>query len=375
MTNNKPFKNLNAIRFIAAFMVIIHHIEQIKSILHIPNYWENNTVVIIGKLGVVIFFVLSGFLISYLLLKEQEITKTIHIKKFYMRRILRICPLYFLIIFVSFFILPFMEVFKINGFDKSVIWHDLYSKLLLYTLFLPNLAASVYGFMPYIHQTWSIGAEEQFYLLYPVLNKYIKNKWAIAFGVISIYLVVKFSFHFLPENKYIALFKLFWLSTPIDCMAIGGIFALIIYEQTAFVITLRKILFTKHVQIITCLLTIILIYNAFYFPYLHFEFYAVLFGILITNFACNEQRLFSMENYYLNYLGKTSYSLYILHPIAITLAIKLLDYYKMQTNYLLYPLVSVIVVLMSIIIYELFEKVFINKKSKYTSVKSVNAQQ
>src|SRR5690348_17102619 len=72
------FENLNAIRFIAAFMVIIHHVEQFKYILGVPG--EGSKVIgMLGKLGVVLFFVLSGFLISYLLFKEKEVTKTISI--------------------------------------------------------------------------------------------------------------------------------------------------------------------------------------------------------------------------------------------------------------------------------------------------------
>jgi peptidoglycan/LPS O-acetylase OafA/YrhL len=61
------FPNLNGLRFIAAFMVIIHHLEQIKFVLGLKNYWDNSFVLVIGKLGVILFFVLSGFLITYLL--------------------------------------------------------------------------------------------------------------------------------------------------------------------------------------------------------------------------------------------------------------------------------------------------------------------
>ena len=110
------FENLNSIRFIAASLVIVHHIEQFKSFFGIQNYFKDVRIEMIGKLGVVLFFVLSGFLISYLLFKEKEYTKTISIRKFYIRRILRIWPLYFLIIILSFFVFPFIEIFKISYF-------------------------------------------------------------------------------------------------------------------------------------------------------------------------------------------------------------------------------------------------------------------
>jgi len=89
------FPNLNGLRFIAASLVIVHHVEQFKEILGYSNYNEFSFIKLIGKLGVMLFFVLSGFLITYLLLVEQKEKGTIAIKSFYMRRLLRIWPLYF----------------------------------------------------------------------------------------------------------------------------------------------------------------------------------------------------------------------------------------------------------------------------------------
>lgn len=96
------FPNLNAIRFIAAFFVIIHHTEQFKELFHINNVFNIPFVYAVGKLGVILFFTLSGFLITYLLLRERENRKKINIKNFYMRRVLRIWPLYYLIVVLSF---------------------------------------------------------------------------------------------------------------------------------------------------------------------------------------------------------------------------------------------------------------------------------
>ena len=92
------FPNINGLRFIAALLVIIHHTEQIKDILGLSNYWSTPIIRSIGGLGVLLFFVLSGFLITFLLLDEESTTGTISIKKFYIRRILRIWPLYYLIL-------------------------------------------------------------------------------------------------------------------------------------------------------------------------------------------------------------------------------------------------------------------------------------
>ena len=93
---------LNGVRFIAASMVMVSHIEQGKSTVGLANWFsEEHPLIYRGELGVTLFFVLSGFLISYLLLTEFKTTQTISIRNFYIRRVLRIWPLYFLIVFLG----------------------------------------------------------------------------------------------------------------------------------------------------------------------------------------------------------------------------------------------------------------------------------
>ena len=76
----------------------------IKEQMDCPNLYHDNKLIIeLGGLGVIFFFVLSGFLITYLLLKEKEQTGTVNVKKFYARRVLRIWPLYFFIVLLGFF--------------------------------------------------------------------------------------------------------------------------------------------------------------------------------------------------------------------------------------------------------------------------------
>ena len=363
------FKNLNAIRFIAAFLVIIHHIEQFKQMFGIPHYFDNPIVEIIGKLGVVMFFVLSGFLISYLLFKEKEVTDTINIKYFYIRRLLKIWPLYFLIVFLAFFILPKIDFFAIESL-KGEMHHNFFAKILLYVFFLPNLALRLFAAIPYASHLWSIGVEEQFYLIWPGLNKKINNKWLLMFGVIGVYLLIKFSLLLLPTSATIITMKGFWDSTPIDCMAIGGLFSLIIYEKTRFTVVLKKILFDKITQWFTLILTATLMLMAVKIPYLNYEVYAVLFGVVIVNFAANESRLFSMETGWTNYLGKISYGLYMYHPITIVTAIHCLHYFGIVNDYLLYPFVVLLTVGISAVSFEFFENRFIRMKTSYSKIKS-----
>jgi len=366
------FPNLNGLRFIAAFLVIIHHIEQIKSRFKIENYWGEGGIAfigIIGKLGVVLFFVLSGFLITYLLLAEEHSFKKINIRQFYMRRILRIWPLYFLIIVLAFFVLPNFEIFTYPGFGKDIIYSNLLWKLLLYAIFFPNLVITLFGIVPYASHTWSIGTEEQFYLIWPVLIKYLKKyRILLMLTIIVTYLAFKFflqtSFaNYLPYKDVISSF---WNTFPIDCMAIGGLYSILLFQKSKLLkYLLRNDLFYFSI----CLVTLFMI-KGVYIPYIHYEFYSVLFGLIILNFSANNKIKISLENKALNYLGNISYGLYIYHPIGIVLAISISILIGFNTNWLLYPLSLLLTIIIAGLSYKYFENWFLKYKKRFSSILS-----
>jgi len=147
MNKKLHFPNLNSLRFFAAAVVIIHHIEFIRNLFNIPSRYMNPFFHEVGKLGVVLFFSLSGFLITYLLLNERNTTGRISLKKFYMRRVLRIWPLYFFIVILAFFILPNFSIFDFPGYTIS--YKSFPAKELVgYITMLPNLVLSNFSFIP-----------------------------------------------------------------------------------------------------------------------------------------------------------------------------------------------------------------------------------
>lgn len=367
------FPNLNGLRFIASFLVIIHHIEQIKSISKIDNYWEAIPFVrIIGKLGVVLFFVLSGFLITYLLLAEEYFFKNISIRKFYMRRILRIWPLYFLIIFLAFFVLPNVDIFTFQGYGKDVIYSNLLLKLFLYVIFFPNLVLALLGIVPYASHTWSIGTEEQYYLVWPIILKYFKKyRIILMLFIILSYLALDkiLSTHYsdiLPCKNVV---KAFWSSFNIDCMAIGGIYAILLFQKSKIL----KLLQNNIVFYLTLILVVFLMLKGVYIPYVQYEFYSVLFGIIILNFATNEKIQISLENRVLNYLGNISYGLYMYHPIAIVLALAITSSINFITNWLLYPLSFALTIIIAGLSYKYYETFFLKFKTKFSNIISGKA--
>ena len=327
-----------------------------------------------GKLGVVLFFVLSGFLITFLLFKEKELTQTISIKNFYIRRILRIWPLYFLIVILSLFILPQVPFFTLPGCDKAFIYAHFPLKLALYILILPNLVMSIFGSLSYVNQAWSIGAEEQFYLVWPWFMKKFNNKLLFMILVIVIYGVIKFTLnHFASHDQrysfnFIDVANRFWGDTPIDCMAIGGVFAYIGYNVNRQTTVIKKFLFNKWLQVLAIVLALFLVLKGVYIPHIQHECFSVLFGIIIFNLALNDKNVLNLEYPFLNYLGKISYGLYMYHTIVIVAVFKTLVALHICRDIYLYPLVVFLTILVAGMSYRFFEKPFIARKIRFSKV-------
>ncbi|GAB3342707.1 acyltransferase [Larkinella ripae] len=347
--------------------MIVHHIEQIKLIFKVDNYWHLPFVDLIGKLGVVLFFVLSGFLITYLLMQERAITGTISIRHFYLRRVLRIWPLYYLIVMLGLFILPHIPFFEVPIYS-DLLHRSFFIKVLLLLLILPNLVATP---IPHINQTWSIGVEEQFYAFWPLLMKKIGHPLRVALGTIVVYLLIKFSLLLLPvfgvTGGPVDFATKFWLSFNVDCMAIGGVIAWALFYRREAIL---RVLFSRWTQITVYLLTAFMIIRGVEIPYLHQEVYACLFAVIILNLAANKQTLIRLEHPVLHYLGKISFGIYMYHMIAIIIAFKVLQPIAPGNNWLLYSASILLTILLAAASYEWFERRFIKAKVKYSKVVS-----
>ena len=105
-----------------------------------------------------------------------------------------------------------------------------------------------------------------------------------------------------------------------------------------------------------------------YVPYFHYEFYSVLFGIIILNFATNDTIKISLENNTLNYLGNISYGLYMYHPIGIVLALYICKSNNALTNWIIYPCSIVLTILLAGLSYKYFESFFLKFKDKFSNV-------
>jgi peptidoglycan/LPS O-acetylase OafA/YrhL len=141
---------LDGLRGIAALLVLWEHFPYVEGSAISKSFWFVAHAARTGVMGVDIFFVLSGFLITRLLLKERDETGTISLKMFYLKRALRIFPIYYLCVIAYF--------------------------VLFHTNFLTAISLLTYTFnyyMPFhltpnpMEHTWSLSVEEQFYFIWP----------------------------------------------------------------------------------------------------------------------------------------------------------------------------------------------------------------
>ncbi len=143
------FGSLNGLRFLCIIAVMWHHSPAFGSL--------DKSIMLLnrGFLGVDFFFVLSGFLITTLLLREEARDGRFSLRGFYWRRALRIVPVYFLVVTVLSF---YWIVVKGQGHLTPLVPY--------YYLFLSNMLVED---IPLLSITWSLAAEEQYYLIWPML--------------------------------------------------------------------------------------------------------------------------------------------------------------------------------------------------------------
>lgn len=362
MNNNRIYlPGLNGLRALAAITVLISHIFDTTfgnwglTTLKLPLFTD----------GVTLFFVISGFLITYLLLQELSKTKTIDIPKFYVRRILRIWPIYYLYILVVIGVLLWL------GKESEIIKNSLF----YYIFFAANIPfLSAAGIALIVHY-WSIGVEEQFYLFWPWLVKLSKNKiLIIAFSVLLLWLFLKFGSYILFTNKSIP--YRFFSVTRFHCMMIGAIGAIWYYKKHKLFLAVFT---NRWIQILSWLAFIFSGFYTMYIPaVLRAEYIAILSLFLIMSQIEGKPKFINLENKYLDFVGKISYGIYVIHPLIIFIlsAIWLnlhIDLPAFLQYIIIYVIVPCITILLAWISYEKYEKPFLKLKNRFAIVKSSNS--
>lgn len=371
MKNKLFFSGLNELRAFAALAVVFHHIELYKQRLRMSSLYNvgiaNGFIKNLGKNGVYLFFVLSGFLITYLLLEEKSVTGKISVSKFYGRRILRIWPLYFIILVIGFFLLPlvydsFPHFFEGQTFYNEKIKNLVYgNNLLLFLFFLSNVALKLFGSVAGASQSWSVSVEEQFYFIWPWIVKFFCDiLWVVLLFIIIVMTAINYEINSFASFPYL---QAFLSSFNVDFMAIGGIVAIIYRNYKA---TVEKLITKK--GLITLILFSIILHLLFDISHITL---GLSFGLLILLFIENkiEIKMFSK-------VGKWSYGIYMYHPLVMYVSFSIVDQMNITSfigkNLSYYILIMGITFLLSYLSYKYIELYFLKLKHKVSPIVSGN---
>ena len=356
---------LNGLRAIASLSVMITHIAgsvfgfNLNYFLFglndngLPKSW------LLGSYGVTIFFVLSGFLITYLLILEKE-KGSIDIKKFYMRRILRIWPLYYLYFFICLGVIAYM--IKIPEI----------STLFFYMFFLANIPFIFAFTLPFLEHFWSIGVEEQFYIFWPWLVKKTKNFYWIVFALIVILNIIRY---FLWWRYPFSESALFSIVNRFDCMMVGGLGAVLFYEKNSVFMNLFD---NKISQLVSWSLLILLFFNIkFVNAIVDTTIVTFISLVLIIGQIGTRNRVVNLDLPFFNFIGKISYGIYVYHVLIIylfSIVFKSMAIEGVYKAFFVYGSVIFSTIFTAYLSYEFFESKFIHVKNNFTVIKSSSSK-
>jgi peptidoglycan/LPS O-acetylase OafA/YrhL len=345
------YKQLDSLRAIAVILVIISHWFTQEHFLN--RYTEN------GILGVTLFFVLSGFLITGILLKNKQTVEsgssvTKAFRNFYLRRSLRIFPLYYVLLIIVFSV-GFSDV------QESFWWHFFYSSNFYFWL------KGEFGGQ--LSHFWSLAVEEQFYMIWPAIILFIPQRYLFRSFIIGILTAVFFRY-IISENSEMGRFL---MPGSLDSFCIGGIFA---HGRLNRNIWYNQFMNRQWIYVVFAFVILVFIHFDFFtklpanlWSGLYLFLVSISFGIIINKVAWNidipvlKQVL---ESKTLLYLGKISYGIYLFHNlIPYFYDIQLPQLLKPYSIYVVHGLRFILLILISTFSWYLLEKPFLRLKDRF----------
>lgn len=360
------FSNLNGVRALAALMVVISHIELHKIDFHVARI-PYITIFNFGKTGVTIFFALSGFLITYLLLEEKRNFSTVSLKAFYIRRMLRIWPLYFLLVIIGFFIYPAQG-------STTGLWLSIF--------LMPNLAFCLQMLPEIFNPIWSIGTEEQFYIFHPHFFRIKKPKNILQAFLIFIVLIWALQLiinNLNHTNPIWKLFSQFFYYARFDNMMIGAVVAVIFHntKHSTFEFKFQwlfDLIFKPYIQVILSIIFVGYVYLYLTHDIPHGDVpLAIISSLLIVNLSQAETSIYTIKGKALYYIGQISYGIYLLHKYPLFLTLYLVHKYiptmnMVMQNIIIYAITITCAIGLASLSYFGYEKPFLTIKKRFQKI-------
>ncbi len=347
----RHFKELDGIRALAALMVMFFHFFQnveakTTMLLLIKKYS------IFGQTGVSLFFVLSGFLITRILLNTKKSPS--YFRKFYFRRAVRIFPLYYLFLLITYFLVPLLEHTPFIPFAQQV----------YFWIYLQNFATTFHWKADGPGHFWSLAVEEHFYLFWPFLIYFLSSIKNIKNAIVLIIIIATITRYLLIINGYEFFYFTF---SRMDELAVGALLAIWEcegklkpeYSKKFGIMFFLIILPTLALWILTTGLGLDII-QVSKFILLAFCYFCLI-GFVITIKDSNWFKKLLCFNIF-SYTGKISYGLYVFHPLCFWLIRRHINLDSILLDFILSFAFCYII---SSISYYFFELKFLSLKEKF----------
>jgi len=300
---------LDAVRGVAILLVVLHNEAYTYPSLHLAGVFAN------GWMGVDLFFVLSGFLITGMLLDTKESPD--YFKNFYARRCLRIWPLYFSLLLLMFVVIPVVAS-AAHVYETSSPWWAYPIFLQNFLVSMPTNAAGPLGV------TWSLAIEEQFYLVWPWAVRFLSTTHLrrVAIAVICLSPAVRVLLH----SHYVDLYSNTF--SRLDGLMAGALIAVVV--RSANFIPSQFVRAAWILFIIA--LPLAFIAEAAHERWIVFSLSAAASAGLVYLSLYSEQKWLqrALRNRFMIYTGTISYGLYLVHKLPF-------DFMKM-IHFTRYPL-------------------------------------
>ena len=321
MTNNKSkyLPSIDSLRALAVLAVIIYHVD--------VNYLPG------GFLGVDLFFVLSGYLISSLIIKEYRKTGSLNLYNFYIRRARRLLPAVYFMITVGLVVMVLFNEVLLRKSHLDAIFGYIYSSNWWYIFHKLDYFDSFGAQSPFKH-LWSLAIEEQFYMIFPLLFLLVNGKKKSKDGTYKLnknFLYVVLGLILVSLIAHILLFDInnisriyFGTDTRAFSLLVGVVGAILYpMERLHSKVTPQQNMIYSVVSLasIATLITV-MVYTSEYNTWLYrggFLFVAIL-GLIVIISSGKQHTLMSKLLSFkpVVFIGKISYSLYLWHfPILV----------------------------------------------------------
>ena len=361
--STKYFPSLDGLRAISILAVVWYHAPELRLV------WRT------GFLGVHLFFVISGFLITTLLLREKSEFGKISLKKFYIRRTLRIFPAYYLTL--GLFLVACLTTQELRGEPFAIYLHNLPS-FLTYT---SNWFVYPGGWAPggpsarvIFVAAWSLATEEQFYLFWPWIVALTK-RWYTPVIVMLVLIAAN------EIVKLYAGYSFFLTGYPLPVLIInsvstaicfGCLAAYTLHRKRSFDVAWRVLgqrwsaPFFMAIMLLVCTIpndAILHVFRMFYICV------AMMLAVMACSIRGDHALVPLLTNRVARYIGMISYGMYLYHPFGINITDRFFAFSK-QWPLLQFFFVAGSTIVLASFSYWIYERFFLRLKARFSALRN-----